>query len=381
MEEKKSRLYLKILANHLVFIAIALLCIFVIPKVLVFFWPFIVGWIIALIANPLVRLLEKKVKIVRKHGTAIVIVLVLAAVISLMYLILYMLIKQGIEFVGDFPKLYEQAAASVQEFINSLSGKLPFWSEKSNGITETIGSSIDKFIDGIIKRFSESSEMINSASNIVKSVVDGLILTVITILASYFLTSEHDNIVKRAKNMIPLSIKNGYKFVMGQVMSALIGYFKAQFKIMCCAFVILSIGLLLLGVDYAILFALIIAVVDFLPVLGAGAIIWPWCAYELIVGNYLNAVVLLILYVLCQALRQFLQPKMVADSVGLTPLETIFYMFVGYRIWGIIGMIIGIPIGMIISSLYKSGVFNGLIEGAKIMAGDFNEWRKFEKKG
>jgi len=164
-------------------------------------------------------------------------------------------------------------------------------------------------------------------------------------------------------------------------MSALIGYFKAQFKIMCCAFVILSIGLLLLGVDYAILFALIIAVVDFLPVLGAGAIIWPWCAYELIVGNYLNAVVLLILYVLCQALRQFLQPKMVADSVGLTPLETIFYMFVGYRIWGIIGMIIGIPIGMIISSLYKSGVFNGLIEGAKIMAGDFNEWRKFEKKG
>ena len=213
MEEKKSRLYLKILANHLVFIAIALLCIFVIPKVLVFFWPFIVGWIIALIANPLVRLLEKKVKIVRKHGTAIVIVLVLAAVISLMYLILYMLIKQGIEFVGDFPKLYEQAAASVQEFINSLSGKLPFWSEKSNGITETIGSSIDKFIDGIIKRFSESSEMINSASNIVKSVVDGLILTVITILVSYFLTSEHDNIVKRAKNMIPLSIKNGYKFV------------------------------------------------------------------------------------------------------------------------------------------------------------------------
>ncbi len=381
MEEKKSRLYLKILANYLVAIAVILLCIFVLPKVLVFFWPFIVGWIIALIANPLVHLLEKRVKIVRKHGTAIVIILVLALVISLLYLIVYMLIKQGSSFISDFPQMYAQVADSVQGFLDSLRVKLTFLPEKSHDIAEMIGNGIGTFVNGVINRFSEGSEMISGAGSIVKSVVDGLLMTIITILVSYFLTSEHDNIVKRVRNMVPASIKKGYKFIMGQMMSALFGYFKAQLKIMCCVFAVLAIGLVLLGVDYALLFALIIAVVDFLPVFGAGAIIWPWCVYEIIIGNYLNAVVLFILYLLCQGLRQFLQPKMVADSVGLTPLETIFYMFVGYRFLGLIGMIVGVPVGMIITSLYKSGVFNGLIEGAKIIASDFNEWRKFEKRG
>ena len=76
-----------------------------------FFWPFIVGWIIALIANPLVHLLEHRVKIVRKHGSAIVIVLTLAIVISLLYFIFYVLIKQGISFAHNFPEMYAKTRA------------------------------------------------------------------------------------------------------------------------------------------------------------------------------------------------------------------------------------------------------------------------------
>lgn len=84
-------------------------------------------------------------------------------------------------------------------------------------------------------------------------------MTIITILLSYFLTAEHDNIVKAVSRKMPNSIKQGYDLIIGNMMSALGGYFKAQFKIMCFVFIILLVGLLILGVDYAVLFALIIA--------------------------------------------------------------------------------------------------------------------------
>ena len=72
---------------------------------------------------------------------------------------------------------------------------------------------------------------------------------------------------------------------------------------------------------------------------------------------------------------------MVADSIGLSPLATIFYMFIGYRFLGVIGMIVGIPVGMILVSFFRAGVFDRLIYGARIIIVDFNEWRKFDTKG
>ena len=85
-------LYLKILANYLLAIFVVWVLLYFGPKFVAFFWPILVGWIIALIANPLVRFLEKKLKIVRKHGTVIVIVFTLAIVIGILYLLLYALI-------------------------------------------------------------------------------------------------------------------------------------------------------------------------------------------------------------------------------------------------------------------------------------------------
>ena len=77
--------YLKICLNLLVAAVVLFFILFAVPKLLVFFMPFVVGWIIATIANPLVRFFEKRLKIVRKHGTAIVIVLVLAVIVLISY--------------------------------------------------------------------------------------------------------------------------------------------------------------------------------------------------------------------------------------------------------------------------------------------------------
>ncbi len=372
--ENKKSLYLKIMANYLLAIGIVCGIIFLVPRFVAFFWPFIVGWIIAMIANPLVRFLERKLKLVRKHGTAIVIVFVLAIVISLLYLLVYVLIKQGASFAANFEDLYANASGTIQGTINDLKNK---YSILPSGMVDMIIHKGGVLINHFINDISGNGFTFSDASMVVKSVAEGLLMTIITILLSYFLTAERDNILKIYVRNVSSGFKSAYEMIVGNVVAALGGYFKAQFKIMCCVFVVQAIGLLILGVDYAILFALIIAFVDFLPVFGAGAIIWPWCVYELLCGRYFMAIFLFAIYLICQLIRQVLQPKMVADCVGLSPLSTLFYMFVGYRISGVIGMIIGIPVGMIITTFYKNGLFDRLIRGAKIIVTDFNEWRKF----
>ena len=87
--------------------------------------------------------------------------------------------------------------------------------------------------------------------------------------------------------------------------------------------------------------------------------LWPWIAIDLINGTYRNALVLTLLYVVCLIVKQFLQPKVVGDSIGISAFSTLLFLFIGYRIDGILGMILGIPIGMVVVALYKPGCLTG----------------------
>ncbi|MDF2845813.1 MAG: hypothetical protein K0R00_4239, partial [Herbinix sp.] len=116
---------------------------------------------------------------------------------------------------------------------------------------------------------------------------------------------------------------------------------------------------------------------DLLPVFGTGAILWPWAIMDMLSGNYFRAIGLVVIYLICQIVKQVLQPKMVGDSIGLHPLATLIFMYIGYRFYGILGIIIGIPVGMVLVNLYRIGVFERIIRGFKIIAQDLNDFRKF----
>ena len=141
--------------------------------------------------------------------------------------------------------------------------------------------------------------------------------------------------------------------------------------------IILFIGFELLQVNYSFLIALGIAFLDVLPVFGTGAVLCPWAIIDAISGNYTRAIVLIVIYLICQVIKQLLQPKMVGDSIGLNPLATLLFLFIGYRLYGVFGMIIGIPIGMVLVKLYSIGLFERIIRGFIIIVKDINNFRKF----
>lgn len=156
------------------------------------------------------------------------------------------------------------------------------------------------------------------------------------------------------------------------------GYFRAQFKIMLVVFGILTAGFLLLKVDYALLLALLTAFLDFLPMLGTGTLLIPWAVCCALGGKIPLAAGLMILYGVTQATRQLIQPKMVGDSIGVDPMTTLMFLFVGYRIAGIWGMIAAIPAGLILIQLCEAGAFDPVIKSCKELAADIHMLRRKE---
>ena len=93
----------------------------------------------------------------------------------------------------------------------------------------------------------------------------------------------------------------------------------------------------------------------------------PWAVYKFFMGNYTMAIMLIVIYVITQVSRQLLQPKLVADSVGLNPLVTLILLYIGYRVSSVIGMIVAVPIGMVIINMCQAGAFDYIFADVKIL--------------
>ena len=117
---RQSRKYVKAVLNLITAVVILLFVVFVVPSVISYFMPFVIGWIIAMIANPLVRFLDEKIKIRRKAGSAIVIIAVIAAIVAGIYGILSLLAGQLKGFVEELPGLWKAMESDISNAGSSL---------------------------------------------------------------------------------------------------------------------------------------------------------------------------------------------------------------------------------------------------------------------
>ena len=371
----ESKIYARIFVNFVLTLAGVLLVVLLGPKLLRFFMPFVIAFVISSIANPIVRFMEKKIKIARKYSSVFMIVLVLGAVVGVLYLLIAFLIKQTINLYEDRFALYNEVASLFENFASRMGGVLVKLPEGLQDALEQLQDSISSWARNFITNIELPS--FSAVGSYVGRVVEVIFFAIITILAAYFLTAERDNMGERLTKVMPESVKRYYNMIISSFKKAVGGYFKAQFKIMMILVVIMFAGFEILDISYSFLLAFGIAFLDFLPVFGTGAVFWPWIIVDIVVADYKQAIFLGIMYLVCQLIKQILQPKMVGDSVGINPLAALLYMFIGYKFAGVIGMIIGIPVGMIIVNLYQAGLFDHMIKGIKIIVRDINEFRKY----
>ena len=378
MENRKD-LHRRILVNLGVALAGVLFLIFVVPQLVRFLMPLIVAWIVAMIANPTIRFLEKRIKIMRKHGSALVIILVLAALIAAFYGLAVLVASQFSSWVTELPEVYDSVTQNLQHLFRLLHQKYNIipadvklaFDQREN----MLDSYIQKAIDGLLKMVKSGS--LSKVSSLASSLMDFLVYAILTILASYFMTVEKDHFTKLLQEKTPAGVQRIWDKIKKIFIRAIGGYFKAHFQIMIVIFFITVIPFAFMGISYSGLLAVVIAIVDFLPFFGAGTVLVPWAVYRLVTGSYTYAAILFVIYVVVLIVRQALEPKLIGDNIGTSPFETLVFMLVGYRLAGMLGLIVGIPVGMILVECYREGMFDDYIRGIKILARDINEYRKY----
>ena len=330
-----------------------------------FLMPFVIGWIIAAIAAPLVNWLEKRLKIVKKLGSALIVILVLAAIILALYFGISRLVLEIRDLIRNFPEMYAQLETGLRQIGDTLSGifeRLP--SGIQNG-WNTVVENLDQYMGNLVSNISEPT--VTAAGNIAKQVPSYLIGFLVSVLSAYFFIVQREEVLNWMKKVAPGSIQKRMTLVIDNLRYAVGGYFKAQFKIMAIVFVILLVGLGLLGTGYFVLVAFLIAFLDFLPFFGTGTAMIPWAVYKFFMGDYKMTVALLYVYLFTQAVHQLLQPKLVGDSVGLNPLVTLVLLYIGYRMGGILWMILAVPIGMVLINMCQAGAFDYIFDDVRIL--------------
>ena len=344
------------------------------PRILVYFLPFVIGWIIAMIANPLVRFLERRVRIVRKHSSVLIVIVVLAGVITGLYFLIYWLVMQALELAKQLPDLYNAVNLELQLMAVKFSRIFNLFPESIQKSWLAFTDNVGSYIGVLVQK--AASPTVEVAGSVAKGIPNALVHVVITILSSYFFIAERERIMEFWQRYMPAGVKRYIDHLRKDVRHLIGGYFLAQLKIMLVVAIILCIGFVVLGVNYSVLLAILIAILDFLPLFGTGTVLIPWALYQLLSGNLPMAAGLALLYVLTQVVRQIVQPKIVGDMMGIPPLMTLLILYIGFKVQGLLGMILAVPVSMVILSLYQYGSFNGLIENVKILIDDINEFRK-----
>lgn len=326
---------------RIIIILLLIIGIILLLRLSVYCIPFIIAFILSSLIEPLVNFLERKVRIPRKVGSVFSILLVLSILGTILGLLITRLIKEILNVYEQINVIFggmQMFFEAMIERINHLYISLP----------KTITDTLDQYF----------AEAANSAKEILRPLIEkitsatlslpqALVFLVVTILATYFMTSDKNKINSFLDRQFPVQWMEKTRIIINNLFSALFGWMRAQLILMTVTFTELTVAFLILDIQNGFLLAFIIAVVDALPVFGVGTVLIPWGIIDLLSGRYQRGVSMLLLYIILLVVRQLIEPKIIGQQIGVHPLVTLFSMYLGLQLFGIIGMIIG-PIFMVI---------------------------------
>ncbi|MDD2432111.1 MAG: sporulation integral membrane protein YtvI [Clostridia bacterium] len=313
------------------------------------FLPFVLAIIIAILIDPLVDFLESK-KI--KRGFAVVIALVLLIVV-----IAFILIVVISRLVIELSDLYQQVPFYTRNiysyFLDSLEVLRNFLT--SNPLPQEAQTAILNSMNAVID---QTGNLIAKITNFLFGLLAGLpgffTILLVSALATFFISKDKVRLIQLFYKLIPQKHIQSTTRLITHISDALVGFFRAELILISITTVLATIGLFILGIDYAFTIGIIIGFLDLLPVVGPGTLFIPWAIIALFCANYKVGLGLLILYGIISVVRQVIEPKILSQNIGLNPLAVLLALYLGLKLLGIWGIIIGPFVFIIVKGIIES---------------------------
>lgn len=336
------------------FIALIAALIFIgLKYLLVLLLPFVIGFFVAMTIQRPANFLHKKTKIPRKLIAIAMVVTILLVVAYIAWFLIYQLVNE----IGGIASYISTFIADIPELFDSFKLKWPSIFAYFEGTLET-----PPLIDtqALLEKAQElfaniATSVTTWTFNTAKAIPSFLVTFIVTIVACCFMSTDYDNIVIFIKKQLSPKVRNILVQSKQIFYSSILKMLRAYILIMFITFIELSIGLTLIGIDHAIPIAALMCIVDILPILGTGTILIPWSIINLILGNTMLALYLILIYVTITVIRNIVEPKIIGQQVGLHPVLTLVLMYIGLQLFGIFGLFL-FPIAMIIiKTLHDAG--------------------------
>lgn len=361
MQEKNKEMYYLKIATKIVIILFILFGLWVGYKVAAFYLPFLIAILIATLIEPIIHFFMKKTKMKRKMASSISLILVLIIIGSLLTLLISSLIAEAKTLLANLNGTFTQVYNWSMQFLEDLqTGKIEIPPEVISTIQNSMGS------------------ILNGAKDIVYNILTGLVNTIssiptmityifITFLAIVFVCFDRDYVREMVKKHVPTVWIEKAKEVTHQTCSIAWKYVKAEAKLSGICFCLVLAGLFVfdivgLKVEYTILMALFIGFVDLLPLFGAGAVMVPWSIWLFLIGNTPLAIAVLGLWLVWAVIKNLIEPKFVSKQMGMHPIFTLFGMYTGFRLLGVVGLMIGPIVLLILKSVFRNLVEKGIFK-------------------
>lgn len=325
--------------------------------------PFIIGFFIALLINPLVDFLQNRTKMSRGFAVFTSIIVILGVISSAITLLVNEIIS-GFAYLSKIvPERFNQFTIFIEDFYSTkiipiYNNLLIMFEDLDQDQRSTILDSVQILGTNLTNAFSTLTQSTaNGLYTIILKLPNMATLLIISLLATFFISKDWYRLVRRLHQIVPEKVHDKIDQIHLSLQRALLGFLKAELKLTFMTACLVLIGLLILRVEHALTIALIIWMVDFFPYIGAIIIFLPWIIFSFTTGDITLGIGLSILYGLIVAQRQLIKPKILSSSIGISPLATIFAMFVGFKLIGVIGIVLGPLTYIFIKTLHETGIF------------------------
>ena len=367
---QRAQLWIRLGIRGLLTLGVLLCLVWLVPPLWSLFMPFIFALIVAWLLHPPVRWLQKKLNISRKALSMLLILLVYVGIGAILYGLAYAAFAQIRSLVENWSQIRTQAIASleaVSAYLSNLVDLLP--NSVATDLEDLAGNFLDWF-QSVLPAALDTT--LDGGMSMVSQIPSFAVAAVGFMMASYFITADYPRLRFLATDRLPESVREFGGNFKRIFVEAFGGYLKSQLILSLGVFFILTAGFFLIRQPYGLLLAFLFAVLDFIPIIGAGTVMVPWAAVCLVVSDYRTAIELMVIWGIICLFRRLAEPKILGDQTGLSPILSLVGIYVGMRLGGVLGMILGPLLLLVVINLWKLGTFDSVVYDLKLAVGDIS---------
>ena len=284
--------------------------------------------------------------------------------------------------VDQVRSLFDNRQSVLDDFLNGLLGvvnSVQRWIAGLNGVvpnevittSEDLTNTLVSWVQGL--DFSGwFAQMAGQAPSMAANVSGFAVALVVFMMASYFITGDYPRLRFELTDRVPMVARDFCRSVKNIFMSAFGGYVKSQLILSVGVFMILTVGFLLMRQPYGLLLAFGLAVLDFIPIIGAGTVMVPWAVVDMVLAQYGEAAALMAVWGVIVLFRRFAEPKILGDQTGLSPILSLVGIYAGMKLGGVLGMVVGPLLLLVCINLARLGIFRPVLDDLALAARDTN---------